>query len=96
VHAIALHDILRVRGHDVTPIKTRKVREGVALLLYDNKVAAAQYAGHSAELELSMAVIERYQKDRESTREELMRTAKLSELTTQEEESPKVHIQPDQ
>jgi hypothetical protein len=60
----------------MTSIKTRKVREGVALHLYDNDVAA----GQSAELELSMDVIERYKKDRELMRDELMRSAKLSEL----------------
>jgi hypothetical protein len=44
----------------MTSIKARKEREGVALHLYDNDVAA----GQSAELERSMDVIERYKKDR--------------------------------
>jgi hypothetical protein len=41
-------------------------------------------------------VIERYHKDRESIRDELMRTTKLLELVTQQDRSPKVHSQPDQ
>jgi hypothetical protein len=56
------------------------VREGVAIHLYDNDGAA----GQSAELEFSMAVIERYKKDRESMRDELMRTANILELITQQ------------
>jgi hypothetical protein len=64
----------------VTSINSSKVREGVAIHLYDNDGAA----GQSAELEFSMAVIERYKKDRESMRDELMRTANILELITQQ------------
>jgi hypothetical protein len=66
--------------------------EGVALHLYDNDVAA----GQSAELEISRTVIDRYHKDPESMRDELMRIEKLSELIIHQEESPKVPSQPDQ
>jgi hypothetical protein len=72
-----VRDILGLRGHDISDIKTRAVREGVAKRLY----ADADGDGMSAELDLANAVITRYERDREWARQQIMLQTLIPETT---------------